>query len=44
MSKPKTLVVTIAGMISEVDLAPLRDVSDVQYVELPALSRWLSPK
>ena len=37
MSKPKTLVVTIAGMISEVDLAPLRDVSDVQYVELPAI-------
>ena len=37
MSKPKTLVVTIAGMISEVDLAPLRDVSDVQYVELPSI-------
>ncbi len=37
MSKPKTLVVTIAGMISEVDLAPLRDVSDVEYVELPAI-------
>jgi phosphoglycerate dehydrogenase-like enzyme len=34
---PKTLVVTIAGMISEEDLGPLRKVSQVEYLELPAI-------
>jgi phosphoglycerate dehydrogenase-like enzyme len=38
MAKPKTLVVTIAGMISESDLAPLRMVSEVRYHELLTIS------
>lgn len=37
MTMPKTLVVTIAGMISENDLAPLRDVSEVNYHEVPSI-------
>jgi glycerate dehydrogenase len=38
MSKPKTLVVTIPGMIEEVDLKPLREKSDVDYCELQSIS------
>lgn len=37
MSKPKTLVVSIAGMISEPDLAPLRVLSEVEYLEVSAI-------
>lgn len=33
MATPRTLVVTIPGMIGEADLEPLRAVSDVTYVE-----------
>jgi glycerate dehydrogenase len=38
LSKPRTIVATIPGMIGESDLAPLRAVSDVTYVELPSIS------
>jgi phosphoglycerate dehydrogenase-like enzyme len=34
MTKPKTLIVTIPGMISETDLTPLRQQSDVDYREM----------
>jgi phosphoglycerate dehydrogenase-like enzyme len=35
---PKTLIVTIPGMIGEVDLAPLRERSDVDYCELQSIT------
>jgi len=38
MTRPKTLVVTIPGMISEKDLIPLRERSDVEYCELKSIS------
>jgi lactate dehydrogenase-like 2-hydroxyacid dehydrogenase len=38
MTKPKTLIVTIAGMIGEQDLAPLREKSDVDYCELTSIT------
>lgn len=38
MTKPKTIVVTIPGMIGDADLGPLRAVSDVTYCELPSIS------
>jgi len=38
MSKPKTLIVTIAGMIGESDLRPLREKSEVDYCELDTIS------
>lgn len=38
MTKPKTLVVTIPDMISEPDLAPLRECSDVVYCEQQSIT------
>ncbi len=38
MSKPKTLVVTIPGMIGEKDLIPLRELSEVEYFESASIS------
>jgi len=38
MTTPKTLIVTIPGMIGESDIAPLRQQSDVEYCELNAIS------
>jgi glycerate dehydrogenase len=38
LTKPKTIVVTIPGMIGDTDLAPLRAASDVTYCELPSIS------
>lgn len=38
MSKPKTLIVTIPGMIGEDDLIPLRKLSDVEYFETSTIS------
>lgn len=37
-AKPKTLVVTISGMIDRKDLAPLREVSQVDYHEVKSIS------
>jgi phosphoglycerate dehydrogenase-like enzyme len=37
-SKPKTLIVTIAGMIDKKDLAPLKTVSQVDYHEVKSIS------
>jgi len=39
MSKPKTLIVTIPDMISEQDLVPLRERSDVEYFETSSISQ-----
>ena len=33
MTSPKTLIVTIPGMIGEMDLIPLRKLSHVEYHE-----------
>lgn len=38
MSLPKTLVVTVPGMIGDADLAPLRTVSDVTYDERASIT------
>jgi len=38
LKKPNTLVVTIPGMISEADLAPLREKSDVTYAEMERIA------
>lgn len=38
MTKPKTVVVTIPGMIGDADLVPLRQASDVTYCELASIS------
>lgn len=38
MSKPKTLIVTISGMIGENDLISLRKRSDVEYFETSTIS------
>lgn len=38
MTKLKTLVATIPGMIGEKDLAPLRELSDVTYYEADSIS------
>jgi len=38
MTRPKTIVVTIPGMIDEKDLLPLRECSDVNYCELQSIS------
>lgn len=37
MRQPKTIIVTIPGMIDEVDLIPLRDLSDVDYFEFSSI-------
>lgn len=37
-AKPKTLVVTIAGMIDRKDLGPLKEVSQVDYHEVKSIS------
>lgn len=37
-SKPKTLIVTVAGMIDKKDLAPLKAVSQVDYHEVKSIS------
>jgi len=36
--KPKTIIVTIAGMIEQKDLGPLKAVSDVKYHEVKSIS------
>ena len=38
MSKPKTLIVTIPGMISDKDLIPLRKRTDVEYFETSTIT------
>ncbi|HEX9986339.1 MAG TPA: NAD(P)-dependent oxidoreductase [Thermoanaerobaculia bacterium] len=38
MTRPRTLVVTVPEMIGEADLAPLREVSDVDYKEVASIS------
>lgn len=39
MDKPKTIVVTIKGMISENDLSELKKISEVKYVEKEKVSQ-----
>lgn len=39
MGKPKTIIVTIKGMISESDLTDLKKVSDVTYVERESVTQ-----
>ena len=39
MAQPKTIIVTIKGMIQESDFAELKKVSEVKYVELEKISQ-----